>query len=344
MTIYEIAKRAGVSVSTVSRVVNGKPGVGDTVRDLVKQLLVELDYSPNLLARELSNRRTNVIGIVMPGVNGYFTERIDAINRVCRERGYSLMITANTRLSNDAEAEAANLQLLYEKRVEGILFFATRFTDAHRDALRKIAAEIPVVALDRVIEDSGIPCVLHDNAGGTRKLMRHLLSLGHRRIAFLRGPSYDETSREREEAWRSELAAAGIPAPEDLVRKGNWTLEGGKREGLALLSTERNRPTAVFAGNDNMALGVIRAAHELGIRIPKDLSVAGYDGLPMGAFSCPTLTTVSHDQEAMGIRAAELLFEAIAKGKPEISRIVLEDSLEVRESTGPVPGKEEIPA
>jgi DNA-binding LacI/PurR family transcriptional regulator len=337
MTIYEIAKRAGVSVSTVSRVVNGKPGVGEAVRERVKKLLADLDYAPNLLARELSNRRTNVIGIVMPGINDYFTERIDAINGVCRERGYSLMITANTRLANDVESEAANLRLLYERRVEGILFFATRWSDAHREALRKITADIPVVALDRIIEDSGIPCVLHDNPGGARKMMRHLLSLGHRRIAFLRGPSYDETSREREDAWRTELAAVGFPAEESLVRKGNWTLEGGRREGLALLSSPENRPTAIFAGNDNMALGVLRAAYELGLRVPADLSVAGYDGSPMGGYSSPTLSTVGHDQTAMGVRAGELLFEVIGNRKPEVSRIVLEDNLIARESTGPVP-------
>ena len=336
MNIYELAKIAGVSSSTISRVMNNKPGVGEAVRQKIKGLLNETGYSPNLLARELSSRKTRVIGVVMPGINSFFTDRIEAINNICRNRNYSLMITANSKEHNDEEAEIRNFELFYEKQVEGIIYFATKYTDRHRATIQKIIKRVPVVSIDRELDIAGVPCVVHDNYSGAKEIMECLISEGHSRISFIQGPSYDMAARERFRGYRDVLNHRGTSIEKEWLMKGTWTFESGYSQTKTLLSNQTNIPTAIFAANDNMAIGSIKAIREAGLKVPEDISVAGYDDIQMATYCCPSLTTIRQDQFETGLKAIELLFNIIEENKVSVRKLLLVQKLMVRESTGTV--------
>lgn len=311
MNIYDIAKLSGVSIATVSRVINEKPGVSDKAKRKVMAVIDETGFRPNQIAKSLTNQKTNVIGIVMPGVNNYFSDRIDAINKVCKQRGYSLMITANYKDSNSTQEDIDNFNLLFEKRVDGIIYFPTNVMQEHKDVISKILKKIPIVITDKELRDLKLPCVVQDFIGPTKEVMNHLIELGHKRIAFIKGLSYDLPNMERQQTYEQILADSGIPIDDSLIEEAAYSVESGYDSMNRILERVSVPPTAVLAGNDHMAIGAIKALKENGYKIPGDVSVIGYDDIEFAKYISPSLTTVRVNQYTMGTIAATMVIDLI---------------------------------
>ena len=333
-TIKHVAARAGVSFTTVSHVLNGTRRVSDSARERVERAVAEMGYSPSAVARALKMSETGIIGVLVPNItNPFFAELTRGIEDCCRRTDYAVFLCNS---DDDPERQSRYLQTLLERRVDGLLLAAAA-GDAAALASRLAAARVPTVVVDRHIAGLAADLVRVDHEAGGRLAVEHLLSLGHRAIACLSGPSGFAVSRARVAGWRSAMASAGIePAP-------GWLLEGdfsaAAGHGLARQLLAQGGVTAIFASNDLLAIGALRAAAELGIAVPSALSVIGFDGIDLGGYSYPALTTVGHPIRAMGETAAGVLIERIAEGPAGCREVVLPPQLLMRESTGAVPAR-----
>lgn len=337
MNIYDIAKQSGVSIATVSRVLNNKPGVSIEARNSVMNVVEKNNFIPNQLAKSLANKKSYVVGLVMPGINHYFSHRIDAINRVLKEEGYSLMITANYRDYNSIEDDIRNFNLLIEKRVDGIIYFPTHVSETHLELLKRIEKKIPIVVTDSEIEGTHISSIVQDSYNSTKVLMEYLIEQGHRNIAYINGLSYDKVNFGRLNAYKDSLNKAGLEVDETLVVYGDYSLESGEKAMKQLIAqtTPQMQVTAVFAANDAMAMGAIRYCHDQGIEVPKEMSVVGYDGIEFGQFFIPTLTTIRFNQYQMGKKAAEILIDHIEKREMHQQIVVMDYDFIIGASSGP---------
>ena len=333
MNIYDIAKMADVSIATVSRVINNRPGVSEKARNKVTKVIDETNFRPNQIAKSLTNQKTNVIGIVMPGVNNYFSDRIDAINKVCKQRGYSLMITANYKDSNSTEEDIDNFNLLFEKRVDGIIYFPTNVMHEHIEVIKRIRKKIPVVITDKEIETLKLPCVLQDFIRPAKEVMDYLIGKGHKRIAFIHGLSYDLPNVERKRVYYQALEEAGIAVDEGLIEEGAYSVDSGYHAMKAILERTQDQATAVFAGNDHMAIGAIKALREKGYDLPKDVAVVGYDDIEFAKYVNPSLTTIRVNQYNMGKLAATMVIDLIEGHINEYHKMTMDYEFILRDST-----------
>lgn len=337
MNIYDIAKLSGVSIATVSRVLNNKQGVSDAAKARVLRTVEEHNFIPNQLAKSLANKKSYVIGIVMPGINHYFSNRIDAIHKLCKEQGYSLMITANYKDSNIIDEDIKNFNLLIEKRVDGIIYFPTHVSVEHNELLKRIQHSIPMVITDRIIEGVDVPYVIQDAIEPTKKMTQYLLESGHQVIGYINGLSFDQVNNERFETFRSYMMNSGIGFNENLVEVGDFSLESGYRAMKSLLwkrADNMKRPmTAVFASNDTMAMGAIKAIHDSGLKVPEDISVVGFDGLDYGQYYSPSLTTVKVNQYALGEWAADAVLAIINGNEVPMKNRVMDYELIIGQSS-----------
>jgi len=337
MNIYDIAKLSGVSIATVSRVLNNKPGVSESARNKVIQVIEETKFVPNQLAISLANQKSYVIGIVMPGINHYFSRRVDAINRVCKELGYSIMITANYKHSNSTKDDLENFNLLIEKRVDGIIYFPTHVSGAHIELIERIKNQIPIVITDSNIEQLKLPCVIQDSVKPTKDIMEYLLNGGHKDIGFINGISYDQVNKLRFDAYKDCLESRGLSVDESFIEIGDYSLQSGyeamKRLLAKTVKNEKCQLTAVFAANDNMAMGAIRAIKDEGLEVPDNISVIGYDGIEFGQYYSPQLTTVRVDQYKLGKLAADMIIELIESHHVRQDHIVMDYEIVYGESS-----------
>ncbi len=331
MNMKEIAKIAKVSISTVSRVINDEPGVKAEVRERVKKVIEDTGYRPNQLARGLLKKKTNVIGVIVPVVHSYYTERINAITDVCNSCNYGTMISTT---GLDSEQELKNFYLFYEKQVDGIIYSAHKITPEYQQTLEKMSQQIPIVMVDQEIKELNIPCVVHDSYDGAKKAVTHLIERGHTKLAFIGGPGeYDVNAEERYQGFRDVVQEQNITIPDTYLGKGEWSLSTGYREMLNILERSSSPPTALFTANDELAIGAMKAIIEKDFMIPDDISVVGYDGIYVADYLNPPLTTIQQDQYAIGIQATNLLLEYIQKQHVNIKKIVMDQTLVVRKST-----------
>lgn len=329
MTIKEIAKLAGISTATVSRVINGDPGVKKATRANVEKIILKTNYWPNLMARGLVKKKTNIFGLMMPRFDGWYSQRVEAILDVCSRHKYGVMIASGLA---KYEEELENLNLLAKQRVEGIIYSAARITPRHREVIAQIIERIPMVLVDQAIDELNVPAILQDNYRGARKAMRFLMDCGHRRIAFIAPPADDLEAEKRTTAFRDALREGGLVAADDLVQRGDFSILSGSQAMEQLLLGGGEPPTAVFAANDNMAIGAIDCLQRRGLQVPRDVSVMGFDDIAMARHFIPALTTIHQDQVAMGTQAAELIIEYKKYKKVRLKKIILEPELVVRDS------------
>ena len=330
-TIKHVAARAGVSFTTVSHVVNGTRRVSDATRRRVEKAIAEIGYSPSAIARALKKSETHIIGVVVPNItNPFFAELTRGIEDACESRQYSVFLCNG---DDDSARQGRALQTLLERRVDGMLFATPTGDEA---ALGRRLGTLPMksVVIDRVLPGCDADLVRIDHEAGAALAVRHLRSLGPRRIGCLSGPSPFAVARARVAGWRQALAEGGVtPEP-------GWLLEGdfSTAAGHALTRTllERDDVTAILAGNDLMGIGVLRAAAEAGVAVPQRLSVVGFDGIDIGAYTYPALTTVGHPIRRLGELAATVLIERIAGREPKARDVVVAPALMLRESTAPV--------
>ncbi|HET9553497.1 MAG TPA: LacI family DNA-binding transcriptional regulator [Anaeromyxobacteraceae bacterium] len=328
-TIVDVARRAGVSPSTVSHVLNRTRFVSADARRRVEEAVEALGYRPNALARSLRSGRSHTIGLVLPDSgNPFFAELAREIQLAAYDAGYSVVL-CNTE--NDVEKERGSVALLMRTQVDGIVLVAV---DERGDALRSLARQaLPVVVMDRERPDLALDTVLTDHRQGGLDATRHLLALGHRRVACVAGPAGLSPSALRLGGYRQALEEAGLPYDAALVRHGDFHPASGHAAARALLALA-DPPTALFACNDLMAFGVLRAAAELDRPVPEALAVVGYDDVELAAFAVPPLTTVAQPRAEMGRAAVRLIASRVADPRLPRQQALLPVSLVVRRSSG----------
>ena len=328
ITIKDVARQAGVSVATVSRALNGHPNVAADVRQRVLDVAAQLRYSPHHAARSLSSRRTQTIGVVLPDLYGeFFSELMRGIDHVARERGLHLLVSS---YHGNPQEQGAALRTM-RGRVDGLLLMSPFVAGA--EALAADLPPMPVVLMNPALAGGGQPSVGVDNHGGAMAMMRHLLEAGHRRIAFIAGPEDNFDARERLRGYRDALAQ-GAPDSEPWVLQGHFDEASGHRAGQALLDGAE-RPDAVFAANDMMALGCLFALSQAGLRVPEDIALAGFDDIPLSRYVHPPLTTMRVEIAELGARAIRRLLDAAPDAAAEVVPELLEPQLVVRQSSRP---------
>ena len=330
-TIKDVALRAGVSVTTVSHVVNDTRHVSAKGRERVEEAIRELGYVPNAMARSLKSNTTSTLGMLIPNSsNPYFAEIVRIVEDRCFGAGYTLVL-CNT--DDEPRRQSVYLQVLAERRIDGLIVVSTGAGDDDSLVTQLHGLRIPTVLVDREIADPACDLVETAHMQGGLLAVRHLLSLGHKRIACIGGPVGVMPSEQRIEGWRMALAEGGAtPNADALLWRGGFTSQGGYEAMHAILRTEQ-APSAVFVCNDLMAIGALRAAHESGVHVPDDLSIVGFDDIELSAYTSPPLTTVAQPKERIGALAVDMLLERVGGKRRDARKVVLQPELRVRAST-----------
>lgn len=332
VTIHDVARRAGVSPSTVSRVLNDTTPVREEKRQLVLEAVESLGYAPNPAALSLLNKRTGGIGVLLPFVNGeFFSELLSGMDEAAQDLGAFLIISTSHRRPN----EFSRAMAVMDKRVDGLVVMAPEL-DAE-GAASIVNPDTPVVFVNTQTGNIQADTVNFDNAEGARMLTQHLIEAGHRRIGLIRGPEQAWDAAERARGYRDAMAAHGL-ATDGLEFEGGYTRDAGHAAAQAILRAEP-RPTAVVAANDYCAFGVLSALHEADVAVPDDMSVCGFDGLSNAQFAVPSLTTVRVPIRDIGARATRLLGERLNGEEKRVafSRDLVPVELVPGRSTGPPP-------
>lgn len=336
-TIREIARLAGVSVTTVSNVLNNKPNVGAETRNRVLRIIEQENYRPNSAARELVTQRSQSLGIVFPyvpsdgnvaerGLNYYVSEVIMGIEKTVQAAGYDLLIAGSS-----GEAGEDPPPMLKNGRVRGVFLVGGMFDDQY--VLQLATQGIPIVMVGTHVDQDHIDCIVADNFRGAYNATKHLISLGHSRIGFVNTPAKAKTSFEKENGYRQALLENDIPFEESLVAQGDFSTASGYRAAQILLR-RYPRPTAFFSSDDAMAVGIMRAVQELGLSIPGDVAIVGFGDSFMATQVTPTLSSIKVPKEKMGIIAAKRLLEIISgDGIEEKLHITVSSELVIRESS-----------
>lgn len=299
----DVGRLAGVSHQTVSRVINGSRHVSPETRERVEAAMRELGYRPNPIARALVTGRTQTLGVVSFDTTLYGpASTLYGIERAAHDAGYFIIIASLEALDRDSVVEAT--ERLRRHGVDGILAIVSEQESA--EALLHAPPDVPLVAVESGPE-AGIPVVAVDQCAGAQMAVDHLLGLGHRTVHHITGPLGSLEAQQRAATWRAAVEGAGAPLYEPLV--GDWSARSGYEHGRRLAGDRS--VTAVFAGNDQMALGLLRAMHEAGRRIPEDVSVVGFDDIPEATYFTPPLTTVRQDFGEVGSRSLRVLVTAI---------------------------------
>jgi LacI family transcriptional regulator len=309
VTIGDVAAEAGVSVATVSKVINGRWGVAEETSARVQAVIADLGYQSSLVAQSLRRRRTNVLGILVVDIEPFSAELLKGAARAVHGSGYELVVFSGCGRADDQ----VGWEQRYLSRVSGTLCDgAILVTPSSVDA----TYGAPVVAVDHNAGSSSLPSVDSDNLAGAVAATEYLLGLGHRRIGFLSGRPDLESARLRERGYRTALKAAGLEVEPALVRVGGYQSDSAE-EAARLMLERDDRPTAIFAANDVSAIAAMDAAQALGLAVPRDLSVIGFDNVPESALCEPPLTTIEQPIQRMGFEAVELLIGLIEQ-RPDL--------------------------
>ncbi len=327
VTIHDVARAANVSIATVSRVLNGNPPVTGKTRERVLEAIQELAYVPHGGARSLIKRETRTIGVLLPDMHGeFFSEVIRGLDQVTRQHHYSLIVACT---HGEAESAEAMLRAMHGK-VDGLVVLSSDL-EMHA-ALSNLLRRIPVVFLNHVQGPGGdeFDSISVDNHGGALAMTQYLLGIGHERIAFVKGPDGNSDAEARLQGYREAMGK--VP---HLEVAGDFSESGGYRAACKVLQMEP-RPTAIFAGNDAMAIGILCALRERGVRVPEDISLAGFDDIPMIRYLSPSLSSIRTPIPELGAGAAERLLMRIESGEAiRPMQQTLEVLLVARASTAP---------
>ncbi len=328
-TIKDVARLANVSITTVSRVINNKSeGVSEETRQRVLQVMEDLNYQPNRVARGLVTKRTNTLGLILPDItNPFFPEIARAVEDTANKHGYNIIL-CNT--DDRSDKEELYIRVLKSKCVDGIVFTSST-TPVFRHVKQLRDYRMPFVLLDRYFYDEQLPGVYTDGYQGMYEITRFVLEMGHREIAYIGGPSEAPNSMYRYAGFEQALKNFGLNLDKELIVEGNYKISGGREGVLELLSKGRDF-TAVVCANDLMAIGAMEELKDAGFRIPEDISITGFDDIPMARYVEPKLTTVAQPCYQMGEMATELLIKLI-EGKPVKNAVItLKPELIVRDS------------
>jgi DNA-binding LacI/PurR family transcriptional regulator len=335
VSIKDIARIAGVSHSTVSRALADSPLVAPATKRRIQRIAREMGYTPSAIARGLVTRRTATIGLVVTTIaDPFIAEVVQGIEETALDNGYSVILCD---CNAEPERELTCVRTLREKWVDAIIVTSSRVGSLYVPLLEELG--IPIVLVNNQRTGEYVYSVRTDNLEGGRLVGEYLLSLGHRRIGYITGPPSASSSRERLEGCRTALQEQGVDIPEEWIAPGDGRIAGGA-SGIRYLLERSPRPTAVFCYNDMTAIGALQAAREIGLRVPADLSLVGYDDITFAALVDPPLTTVAQDRYMLGRQAMELTL-SLLDGQEGVHDIVLRPSLIKRDSCAPPSYREE---
>ena len=330
LNIKDVAKMAGVSISTISRVINKSAYVSPEIKERIERILVETGYRPNSLAKELLRNKTNTIGVMLPRIDlGTFAAMFDGIVNVLNENGYNILL-ANTR--DQLEEELRYLNLFHEKRVDGVLYFATGINLQHVQAISSFHKPVVIVGQSGTYLDC--PSVRLDNFEAAKAMVNYLISLGHRRIGCLAVPDHDvNIGILRKEGYFAALTENGIEIDPSLVITGDFEYESGEQGAKKLMEHPFARPTAIYCITDRLAVSSCSWLLRNGHRVPQDVSVACIDDPALLSFCFPSVTTMSFDYQTTGMYAGQMLIDCIDGKKAAPYEIVMPFTMQIREST-----------
>lgn len=335
-TIKDLAKIAGVSVTTVSRALNGYDDVNEDTRKKIKRVAEEMNYRPNVLARSLVTKKSRSIGVILSEINragakdARFFEILCGINDRASELDYDLLLFSTNPKKQLSKSYS---DLCKERNVEGAIVSGLRVNDKY---LQEVASDtsFPCVLIDIPSEGFNLGHVTTDNVQGSRMAVRYLIELGHKNIAMINGHNEASVSQERLNGYRLELEQHGLPFRPEMVYNGNFSEEGGC-DAMHLILRNHPEVTAVFTASDLMVLGALRAVERSGGKVPETVSIVGYDDIAIASYCSPRLTTIRQDKYEMGYQSAQLLIDML-EGRNIQRKIILHNELIVRESTSPL--------
>jgi len=314
-TIYDVAKIAGVSPSTISRVMNTPEIVAEDTRQKVRNAVKELAYIPNMMAASMPRRRTNYIGLIIPDItNIFFSNLVRGVQDVCEKHGYSVLVVNS---DDSQEKEGRYLKLLYSRRVDGVILTVAGYREEEfPEEELSLLKKMNIVLIDREINGMTTPIVKVNNFAGAYSAVKYLLTMGHKKIMYLAGIKGTKTNQEREKGYLSALKEAHINWKKELV--ADFRLDTAYQKIIHYWPQLKNSdelPTALFAANDLMAIGALKAFAQLKIRVPEDISIIGFDNIPFSDCTYPPLTTIAQPTYQMGQKAVETLLKLIDKKK-----------------------------
>jgi len=334
VSIKDIAKAAGVSHSTVSRALSDSPLVSSETKARIQRLAKEMGYSPDSLARSLVTRQTRTVGVVVTTIaDPFIAEVVQGIEATAQDHGYTVILCSSGLVP---EREIAAVETLRSKRVDGVIVTSSRIGALYLEHLERIG--VPIVLINNLNEDSGryTFTVTVDNRRGGYIATKHLISLGHRRIAYVTAPADHSSDLDRLTGYQQALGEAGLESAPVLIVPGNGRSDGGERA-MERLAGLRPLPSAVFCYNDMTAVGLMTAARRVGLSVPQDLAVVGFDDIPFARYCHPPLTTIAQPKIDMGQLAMKMALSLMTIGdesaKEELSNVVVQGELIVRAST-----------
>lgn len=329
-TMMDVAKAAGVSVATVSGVVNGSAGVSPPLKARVEEAIRTIGYKRNTIARSLKTGTTRTIGLVVADItNPFFTDVVAVIQDVLHRAGFAVMLCST---DEDVDMQDEHIGLLLDRMVDGLIIAPT----GDDKNLKRILLEtaVPVVLVDRLCEGVDTDAVILDNRQAVREATAYMINLGHRRIGYISGSLDTSTGKDRLEGYKTALREADIAHEETLIQIGNFREKDAYKAAIQLLAGP-DRPTAVFSANNLMVIGVMKAIRDLGLKCPDDVSVASFDDFPWADVFQPHLTTIAQPVQAIGEQAAKLILDRVARKADGPRKLVLQGRLMVRESCRP---------
>jgi DNA-binding LacI/PurR family transcriptional regulator len=307
VTIKDIAKRAGVAHTTVSRALRGSPLIAADTVERIRQIAFEMGYQPSAAARSLKTNRSQVLGVIVTHIaDPFFSEIIQGIDEIAQQLGYSLFIAA---AQHDPERERAIVKIMREHRVDGVIICSTPFSPEQSRQL--LTQDIPIVVINNQAAEDYRYSIYHDDAYGSQQITQHLIDLGHRKIAYLGNSLSGRTNLERLSGFRQCMQAASLPIAEGYI----YPVAGGDPQagqaGVEHFLALADRPTAIFCFNDMQAIGVMKGLGQAGLNVPADCSVAGFDNIPFSDYTSPSLTTFDQPKRQIGSEAARLILDLL---------------------------------
>jgi LacI family transcriptional regulator len=337
-SIKDIARVVGCSISTVSRVINDRDGVDPLTRKKVLGVIESLDYTPNLTAQGLRVKKGRLIGVAIPNSTvGAFSVVVQYALEAAYSHGFNVVLVNS---HDDPDLEETLIKSLLSREINGVML--TRVSDESKIVTRIVKRNIPIVVIDRAFEHENVSNVVLNNHRAGCMAAEHLLELGHRRIACITGPLKISLSRERLKGFQSTLSENGVALPTSHISEGNFLYQTGLK-GVEMLGERGARYTALWAMNDLMGFGAMRALHERGVKVPDEVSVLGMDDLEIAEMVSPPLTTIHYPIKELVERAMELLISQINSSEVRAETIVLEPSMTIRRSTMRSPQYESSP-
>jgi len=334
-TIYDVAKLSGFSPATVSLALGNSAKIKQSTKDIIRDAAEKLGYHPNYIARGLVKQRTRTICLVIPdNLNPVFSEITQGVEHYAYDRGYSIILCTT---NEDEKRERFYLEIMRNNRADGLLIFPTFFHVVQEEAIKLKTSKIPFVIVGRKLGGIESDFVAVNLESGGYKATDYLIKLGHTRIGMIYGVANPDLGKERLEGYKRAFLENGIPFKQELIKGCGYKIQDGYKAAKEILSNN-NRPTAIFAINDLLAIGALKAIKEKGLRVPEDISLIGFDNIEFASYTDPPLNTLSLREKEMGKLAAEILIERIEKGiSNKYKSILIEPELIVRKSCSKKP-------